>query len=60
MPPLFGKKEPAPTGAASGLKAFLKKDLELTRSRWSKAIGVLRSDAEIDRLRQLLRTLGER
>jgi len=30
------------------LKAFLKKDLELTRSRWSKAINVLRAAPRID------------
>ncbi len=30
------------------LKNFLKKDLELTRSRWSKALGVLRSRPRID------------
>ena len=30
------------------LKNFLKKDLELTRSRWSKAIGVLRARPKID------------
>jgi len=30
------------------LKAFLKKDLELTRSRWSKAVGVLRGAPKID------------
>ena len=30
------------------LKNFLKKDLELTRSRWSKAIGVLRASPKID------------
>ncbi|HUP96914.1 MAG TPA: signal recognition particle-docking protein FtsY [Usitatibacter sp.] len=30
------------------LKNFLKKDLELTRSRWSKALGVLRASPKID------------
>ena len=30
------------------LTNFLKKDLELTRSRWSKAIGVLRASPKID------------
>ena len=30
------------------LKSLLKKDLELTRSRWSKALGVLRARPEID------------
>ena len=29
------------------LKNFLKKDLELTRSRWSKAIGVLRGSPRL-------------
>jgi fused signal recognition particle receptor len=57
MPPLFGKKdapasgkpEEAPkTGFASGLKAFLKKDLELTRSRWKGAVDVLRASPRID------------
>ena len=48
MPPLFGKKEPAAGGFGSGLKAFLKKDLELTRDRWSKALGVLRAHPKID------------
>jgi fused signal recognition particle receptor len=57
MPPLFGKKDaPAsgkPEGApkagfASGLKAFLKKDLELTRSRWRGAIDTLRASPKID------------
>ena len=31
-----------------GIKAFLKKDLELTRARWSKAIDVLRAHPKID------------
>jgi len=30
------------------LRGFLKKDLELTRSRWSKALGVLRARPKID------------
>ena len=30
------------------LKALLRKDLELTRSRWSKALGVLRTHPKID------------
>jgi fused signal recognition particle receptor len=47
MPPLFGKKD-APAGAPTGLKALLLKDLELTRSRWSKALGVLRTHPRID------------
>ena len=48
MPPLFGKKDAPSSGAPSGLKALLKKDLELTRSRWSKALGVLRAHPKID------------
>jgi fused signal recognition particle receptor len=57
MPPLFGKKdapasakpEDAPkAGFASGLKAFLKKDLELTRSRWKGALDTLRAAPKID------------
>ena len=57
MPPLFGKKDapasvpqddPAPKGFGAGLKAFLKKDLELTRSRWKGAIDVLRTSPRID------------
>jgi fused signal recognition particle receptor len=48
MPPLFGNKEtPAPTGE-SGLKALLRKDLELTRARWGKALGALRAAPRID------------
>jgi fused signal recognition particle receptor len=31
-----------------GIKAFLRKDLELTRARWSKAVDVLRSHPKID------------
>jgi len=57
MPPLFGKKdapasgkpdETPKAGFASGLKAFLKKDLELTRTRWKGAIDVLRASPKID------------
>ena len=48
MPPLFGKKEAPGPAAASGLKAFLRKDLELTRARWGKALGVLRAAPTID------------
>jgi fused signal recognition particle receptor len=57
MPPLFGKKDApasapkddtAPKGFGAGLKAFLKKDLELTRSRWKGAIDVLRASPKID------------
>src|SRR4051812_22378161 len=32
----------------SGIKAFLKKDLELTRQRWSKALEVFRTHPKID------------
>jgi fused signal recognition particle receptor len=32
----------------TGLKAFLKKDLELTRQRWGKALDVLRTSPKID------------
>ncbi|HZZ94040.1 MAG TPA: signal recognition particle-docking protein FtsY [Usitatibacter sp.] len=54
---LFGKKkppaasEPAPQAAeesAGGLKAFLRKDLERTRERWSRAVGVFRAHPKID------------
>ena len=41
------KKSEAPA-AASGWKAMLRADLELTRSRWSKALGVLRTRPKID------------
>jgi fused signal recognition particle receptor len=48
------KKKPQPAGGAaanapdSGLKAFLRKDLERTRERWSKALGVFSSHPKID------------
>src|SRR3954470_22268728 len=50
---LFGKKKPPPEDAASppedgGLKAFLRKDLERTRERWSKALDVFRAHPKID------------
>ena len=54
MFPLFGKKKDPPEASTSppaqagGLAAFLKKDLELTRQRWSKAINVLRAAPRID------------
>jgi fused signal recognition particle receptor len=48
MPPLFSKKTPTEAGAGSGLKSFLKKDLELTRARWKGAIGLLRAHPKID------------
>jgi fused signal recognition particle receptor len=47
MFPLKPKKD-APAEAPAGWKAFLRRDLELTRSRWSKAIGVLRAHPKID------------
>ena len=52
MPPLFGKKdlpeEPDKPGFGSGLKAFFRKDLELTRQRWGKALDTLRASPRID------------
>ena len=48
MPPLFGKKDAPEPAAESGLKALLRKDLELTRARWGKALGVLRTRPKID------------
>ena len=53
MFPLFGKKDPEKKGAeaprpASGLGAFLRKDLERTRERWGKALGVFRAHPKID------------
>ncbi len=48
MPPLFGKKPAPGTAPASGLGAFLRKDLELTRARWGKALDVLRARPVID------------
>ena len=49
MPPLFGKKNASgPDSVAAGLKAFLRKDLELTRERWGKAVDVLRAHPKID------------
>jgi len=48
MPSLFGKKDVPNPGAGSGLKALLRKDLELTRARWGKALGVLRAHPKID------------
>jgi fused signal recognition particle receptor len=48
MPPLFSKKPPTEPRAGSGLTAFLRKDLELTRQRWKGALGVLRAHPKID------------
>ena len=50
---LFGKKKPPPeetpsTPEAGSLKAFLRKDLERTRERWSKALDVFRTHPQID------------
>jgi fused signal recognition particle receptor len=47
MFPLKPKKE-TPAGAVSGWKALLRADLELTRSRWTKALGVLRAHPQVD------------
>ena len=64
MFPLFGKKpaskeppedapreaaaEPPGAGLGAGLKSLLKKDLELTRERWGKALDVFRARPRID------------
>jgi len=48
MPPLFSKKTPSEAPAGSGLKSFLRKDLELTRERWSGALELLRARPKID------------
>ena len=48
MPPLFSKKERTEPAPDSGLKAFLRKDLERTRERWGKALGVFRARPKID------------
>ena len=48
MLPLFSRKDKSATGSESGLKSLLKKDLELTASRWKKALGVFRSRPKID------------
>lgn len=48
MPPLFSRKDKSASGAESGLKSFLRKDLELTRSRWKKALGVFKARPKID------------
>ena len=41
-------KDASQTGALSGLKALLRADLELTRSRWKGALDVFRGGAKID------------
>jgi fused signal recognition particle receptor len=48
MPSLFGNKNAPGDSAESGLKALLRKDLELTRSRWKNALGVFRARPKID------------
>jgi fused signal recognition particle receptor len=48
MFPLFSRKDKSAPGAESGLKSLLRKDLELTRSRWKKALGVLKARPKID------------
>jgi fused signal recognition particle receptor len=48
MPPLFGKKQDPAPAKESGIKALLRKDLELTRARWGKALDVLRARPFID------------
>jgi fused signal recognition particle receptor len=48
MFPLFSRKDKGAPGAESGLKALLKKDLELTRSRWKNALGVFKARPKID------------
>jgi fused signal recognition particle receptor len=51
---LFGKKDapqpdaPAKPGFGASIKAFLKKDLEQTRARWSKAVDILKAHPKID------------
>jgi fused signal recognition particle receptor len=59
MAPFFGKKAPPPdqpekaeagekAAPGGGLKAFFRKDLELTRQRWGKALDILRARPKID------------
>ncbi|HXN14846.1 MAG TPA: signal recognition particle-docking protein FtsY [Usitatibacter sp.] len=48
MFPLDRNKGLAESGAGFGLRARLRADLELTRSRWKNALGLLRSGAKID------------
>jgi fused signal recognition particle receptor len=48
MFPLFSRNDKGAPGAESGLKALLKKDLELTRSRWKNALGVFKARPKID------------
>jgi fused signal recognition particle receptor len=48
MLPLFSRKDKAAPDGATDLKSLLRKDLELTRSRWKKALGVFRARPKID------------
>ena len=48
MCPRDTKKDAPGSGATSGWKALLRADLELTRSRWKSALGVLRAGPKID------------
>ncbi|HUJ01497.1 MAG TPA: signal recognition particle receptor subunit alpha, partial [Usitatibacter sp.] len=48
MLPLFSRKDKSAPDSGSGLKSLLKKDLELTASRWKKALGVFRARPKID------------
>jgi len=46
--PLFPRKSSTDAEKGAGLASFLRKDLELTRSRWAGALGLLRSGPKID------------
>ena len=46
MPPLVPKKNPSDAG--TGLGSILRKDLELTRTRWKDALRILRARPKID------------
>jgi fused signal recognition particle receptor len=48
MLPLFSRKDKGAPDGATDLKSLLRKDLELTRSRWKKALGVFRAHPKID------------
>jgi fused signal recognition particle receptor len=48
MLPLFSRKDKGAQAGATDLKSLLRKDLELTRSRWKKALGVFRARPKID------------
>ena len=48
MPPLFGKKQDPGPAKESGIKALLRKDLELTRARWGKTLDVLQRVRGLD------------